>query len=82
MKGMQEIGLLDIISHVAGVSGSTWCIADWIAHGKSIHEYQEDLFRKRFLKSRKSLHTVSPEHYGPNICLVRVSDRLMFLERT
>lgn len=39
LKGAEEIGLLDTVSYMAGLSGSTWALAGWIASGKSISDY-------------------------------------------
>lgn len=59
VEGMAEIGLLDIISHLAGASGSTWFMADWMAHGKSIQEYREDLFQTLSSRPEVSAHSIT-----------------------
>lgn len=43
LKGAQEIGLLDGTDFMAGLSGSTWAIASWIASQKSIQDYLSEL---------------------------------------
>ena len=59
LKGFEEIGLLDILSHVVGVSGSTWVISDWIAHGKTLREYHDDLFSTLSSKPEISTHSIT-----------------------
>lgn len=39
LKGAEEIGLLDSTDYMAGLSGSTWALAPWIASDKSIQDY-------------------------------------------
>ena len=41
LKGIAELELLDALSYVVGLSGSTWAIGTWISSGKSIHEFHD-----------------------------------------
>lgn len=41
LHGAHDIGLLDSVTYTAGLSGSTWAIAPWIASRKSINDYME-----------------------------------------
>ncbi len=59
VEAFAEIGLLDIVSHIAGDSGSTWFIADWLLHGKPIQEYREDLYESLSGKAEISVHSVT-----------------------
>lgn len=43
LKGAQDIGLLDSSYYMAGLSGSSWAIAPWLASKKSVHDYLTDL---------------------------------------
>ena len=40
LKGAQRAGLLDTACYMAGLSGSTWAIAPWIASGASLTYYR------------------------------------------
>lgn len=46
LDGAQQTGLLDTTLYCAGLSGSTWAMAPWIASGKSLHEYHQELTGK------------------------------------
>lgn len=46
LQGLDDIGLLDAITYMAGVSGSTWAMAPWIASGKPLDLYCEELIDK------------------------------------
>jgi len=46
LKGAQQIGLLDCCTYMAGLSGSAWALAPWIASGKSIDTYLNELHYK------------------------------------
>ena len=48
-KGLQETGLLDCTTYMAGLSGSTWALATWIASQKSLNDYLETLPGKLYL---------------------------------
>jgi len=39
--GADKIGLLDCITCMSGLSGSSWFLAPWISSGKSIQEFRE-----------------------------------------
>lgn len=39
LKGLQDIGMLDCTTYMAGLSGSTWAMATWVASQKSLDEY-------------------------------------------
>ncbi len=43
LNGAQRSGALDATLYLAGLSGSTWAIAPWIASGKSLPDYFEPL---------------------------------------
>lgn len=43
LQGADEIGLLDATMYTAGLSGSTWALAPWVASGLFIDEYYEQL---------------------------------------
>lgn len=39
LKGLQDVGLLDCTTYMAGLSGSTWAMAPWIASQQSLNNY-------------------------------------------
>ena len=41
LKGLSEMQLMDSLSYVVGLSGSTWAIGSWISSGKSIQEFHD-----------------------------------------
>ncbi len=41
--GLEKSGLLNAVSYMAGLSGSTWTIAPWISMGNSLQEFREQL---------------------------------------
>ncbi len=46
LSGMEDCGLLDATTYVAGLSGSTWSLVPWISSGGTIAEYKEKLLGK------------------------------------
>lgn len=43
--GAEKSGIMDVISHLVGLSGSTWAIAGYVSSGKSFSEYHDWLIR-------------------------------------
>lgn len=43
---LQELELVDAITYIASLSGSTWFVAPWLAHGKSLTWLTEHLHKK------------------------------------
>ena len=41
LKALDEMQLIDGLSYVVGLSGSTWAIGTWISSGKSIQEFHD-----------------------------------------
>ena len=41
LKALDELQLMDGLSYVVGLSGSTWAIGSWISSGKSIQEFHD-----------------------------------------
>ena len=41
LKGINELQLLDAITYLVGLSGSTWAIAPWISSNKSIDDFHD-----------------------------------------
>lgn len=41
LHALEQTKMLDIISYVVGLSGSTWAIGSWLSSGKSVHEFHE-----------------------------------------
>ncbi len=41
LSGIEKIGLLDAVTYVAALSGSTWALFPWIATGMSLIEFRE-----------------------------------------
>lgn len=39
LKGLHDIGMLDCTTYMAGLSGSTWAMATWIASQQSLDDY-------------------------------------------
>jgi hypothetical protein len=39
--GAHKTGLLDAVTYITALSGSTWAVAPWIATGKTIEEFRE-----------------------------------------
>lgn len=46
LSGLEEIGLLDAITYVSGVSGSTWALGPWISQGGTASQYKQSLLQK------------------------------------
>lgn len=44
--GASKIGLMDTVTYMVGLSGSTWLIGLWTLSGKSIEEFKQSLFPK------------------------------------
>lgn len=42
LDGLQTIGLLDAVSYMATVSGSTWCTMPWLVSNKPINQFYYD----------------------------------------
>jgi cytosolic phospholipase A2 len=40
LQGLQETGILDTVTYLCTLSGSTWFVAPWLATDRSLHEYQ------------------------------------------
>lgn len=43
LKGLEESNLLDTVVYTAGLSGSTWAIAGWLASNKKLDDYVTNL---------------------------------------
>lgn len=41
LHALEQTKLLDIISYIVGLSGSTWAIGSWLSSGKSVQEFHE-----------------------------------------
>ncbi len=41
--GFEEIGMLDAVTYMVGLSGSTWFLAAWITSGLPIHQFKEQI---------------------------------------
>lgn len=59
LQGAQDCGLLDCFSYMAGLSGSTWAIAPWIASGNSLSTYYDTM--KENIKDGINHFTTSSE---------------------
>ncbi len=46
LLGAKKIGLLDCVTHVSCLSGSTWLMAPWTTLGISLEKYKEQLKKK------------------------------------
>lgn len=46
LKGLQDSGLLDCVSYMSGLSGSTWAMAPWIASQQPLNDFIEALPNK------------------------------------
>jgi hypothetical protein len=57
LLGAQEIGLLDAATYVTALSGSTWALGFWMASGKDIKTFKENLMRKM----PRGLSNISPD---------------------
>ncbi|MEX0849252.1 MAG: hypothetical protein WD055_03410 [Candidatus Dependentiae bacterium] len=63
LKGLQDIGLLDCVTYMSGLSGSTWAMAPWIASKQSLDKYITSLPSKlscglEAVKHPKLLHSL------------------------
>ncbi|MEX0849238.1 MAG: hypothetical protein WD055_03340 [Candidatus Dependentiae bacterium] len=56
LLGAQEIGLLDATTYISSLSGSTWALGFWMASGKDIKTFKENLMRK----IPRGLHKINP----------------------
>jgi phospholipase A2 len=45
MAGLDDIGLLNGVTYCAGLSGSTWFLADWMVYGGTLKNYYEHFTR-------------------------------------
>ncbi len=54
LQGAQNTGLLDTALYIAGLSGSTWALASWIASGKKLEQHLDGL-RFTLMHSMRSL---------------------------
>lgn len=43
LSGLEQLGLLDAISYISSLSGSTFAISSWMAHKSSIHDIKDRL---------------------------------------
>lgn len=43
LRGLEQINLLDTVTSISCLSGSTWALLPWITSKKSINEYLEDV---------------------------------------
>jgi len=58
--GLDDVGLLDTVSYVAALSGSTWFLAHYLTLGLPINKYQEQLIKSLLqLAYTKSISGVS-----------------------
>ncbi|KKP35614.1 MAG: hypothetical protein UR26_C0003G0087 [candidate division TM6 bacterium GW2011_GWF2_32_72] len=46
LRGAQEIGLLDCVTYISALSGSTWMLANWISSGKTLTDFSANLLSK------------------------------------
>lgn len=46
LAGLEQLGLLDTLTYVAGLSGSTWMIGPWITQGGQVGHYKQSLQNK------------------------------------
>ncbi len=60
--GLEETGLLDLITYSSGISGSTWYLCPWIYYGKN------PLEQKKFVQE-KTEHNLWLGIFDPNIIL-------------
>jgi len=56
-SALKKLGLLDGISYITSLSGSTWFLAPWIVSGLSINEFQ-DALRKKIEQGRFDLKSI------------------------
>lgn len=43
LKGLEKIGLLDAVSYISALSGSTWAVGSWLSSGKSLDAICDDI---------------------------------------
>jgi hypothetical protein len=55
MQGAQEIGLLDAVTYIAALSGSTWFLGAWFASGQSNLSVFKDSFMQKMRKGITSV---------------------------
>ncbi len=66
LQGLEEAGLLDAVTYVASLSGSTWAVGSWIASGYTLSQ-QQQIFSSLFghglrpLKNPQDLATLATE---------------------
>lgn len=56
--GLAKIGLMDAVTYMVGLSGSTWSIGLWVLSGLSIEQFKEQL-----IPLMSGLNKVSPEEF-------------------
>ncbi|MCX5922516.1 MAG: hypothetical protein NTX86_04270 [Candidatus Dependentiae bacterium] len=44
--GITKLGVMDVVTYMVGLSGSTWSIGSWVASGLSIERFKEQLIPK------------------------------------
>jgi cytosolic phospholipase A2 len=70
LKAVDEVGLLDSIMYMSGLSGSTWAINPWVASGLSIDDYFKQLAPKLNISIFKSCQNLAWNHYNDLISLM------------
>jgi phospholipase A2 len=58
MQGLQELGLLNLIEYFSTLSGSTWFLSSWLAHGSSLDQLSEYLKKQAKIGPAKNI--ISP----------------------
>lgn len=59
LSGAHEIGLLDAVTYVTALSGSTWAVGYWISTGLPIDQFKKDLLS--IVGQNKGLARINPE---------------------
>jgi len=58
MQGLQELGLLNLVQYFSTLSGSTWMLSSWLAHGYSLDQLSEYLKKQAKIGPVKNI--ISP----------------------
>ncbi len=70
LSGLEKIGILDAVTYIAGISGSTWCFAPFVYYGKSAQEYKQflaDKVKKNIFKTPVDMMSIISNIFMKNM---------------
>lgn len=73
LRGLEKIGILDAVNYTAGNSGSTWILASWLVHDKSLEQLTE------YIKS-KIRDTIDRDNFDKTALIHALTDKIKNLK--